>query len=270
MRFFSGLKTLSQASLLVCTLGSLQASATVVQFQTVMGNIEVNLFDKTTPKTVANFLTYVKAGSYSNSIIHRSVPGFIIQGGGYSYSGSMPLSTVAQNAAVVNEPTISNKRGTISMAKLSGNVNSATNQWFINLADNSSNLDLQNGGFTAFGQVTAEGMIVADAIAKLYIASVDIGDVPLRNYTATDFTANKAPNADNLVLITAVTIKDATIDTAATLSPAPTPNTLLGSSSSSSGSSGGKSGGGGGSTGYVILMALAAFIGLNGLIRKQK
>jgi peptidyl-prolyl cis-trans isomerase A (cyclophilin A) len=113
------------------------AHATVVQFQTVLGNFSVNLYDKTTPKTVENFLAYVKSGAYNNSIIHRSVPGFIVQGGGYKY----PLADAPKNPSVINEPVYANKRGTIAMAKLGGQPNSATNQWFFNLADNSATLD---------------------------------------------------------------------------------------------------------------------------------
>ena len=124
------------------------ANATIVQFQTVLGPFEVNLYDQNTPATVANFLAYVNSGAYNNVVIHRAVNGFVAQGGGFTYQGSQTFGNVVQNAAVVNEPKYSNVRGTIAMAKLSGNSNSATNQWFINLGDNSSNLDAQNGGFT--------------------------------------------------------------------------------------------------------------------------
>lgn len=252
--------------------GALNASATVVQLQTVMGNIDINLFDTNTPKTVQNFLTYVNAGSYSNSIIHRSEPGFVIQGGGYTYSGSIPLGNVAQNAAVINEPVYSNVRGTIAMAKVSGNANSATNQWFINLADNSANLDVQNSGFSVFGKVSTEGMVVADAIAALYTASTDVGNMPLRNFTAADYSANKTPTADNFVIITAITVKDSTVNSAATITPAPTPNTLITSSSSSSTSTSNNSsgGGGGGSTSAGLLIGLALLFSRNILARFSK
>ena len=141
---------------LFCQLGNLSS-----------GNIDIALTDSQTPLTVANFLTYLNGGAYTNTIIHRSVPGFIIQGGEYYFPNFDSLSYTPMLAAVQNEPGVSNVAGTIAMAKVSGNVNSATNQWFINLVDNSSNLDNQNGGFTAFGHILGNGLNVANAIAAL-------------------------------------------------------------------------------------------------------
>lgn len=137
----------------------------VVKLQTSLGTIDIELLDTEAPLTVANFLSYVNSGAYNNSIIHRSIPNFIIQGGGFTNV----LGAIPANAPVVNEfsATRSNLRGTIAMAKVDGNPNSATNGWFINLSDNSANLDNQNGGFTVFGRVVGNGMQVADAIAAL-------------------------------------------------------------------------------------------------------
>jgi peptidyl-prolyl cis-trans isomerase A (cyclophilin A) len=157
-------------------------TGTIVRMQTSLGPIDIALFDHAAPLNVANFLSYVNSGAYSNSFIHRSAPGFVIQGGGYTWdnaSGSVAWSgttpspnTIPANTPITNEysPTRPNVRGTVAMALLSGYPNSATTEWFINLADNTSasaqaNLDTQNGGFTVFGQVLGNGMIVADAIA---------------------------------------------------------------------------------------------------------
>ncbi len=131
------------------------------------GNIDVALTDLTTPKTVKNFLDYINAGAYASNIIHRSVHDFIIQGGGFFFPNNSSLIPVPTFAPVQNEFKLSNTRGTIAMAKIGSDPNSATSQWFINLADNSANLDNQNGGFTVFGNVIGNTMTVADAIAAV-------------------------------------------------------------------------------------------------------
>lgn len=154
------------------------AQATVVRMQTSLGIIDIRLFDSEAPLTVANFLKYVDSGAYNRSLIHRSVPGFavhVIQGGGLSLAGANnSLGPIAANPPVANEysPSRSNLRGTIAMAKVAGDPNSATSQWFFNLVDNSQFLDERNnGGFTVFGQVIEKGMSVADAIGALPILS---------------------------------------------------------------------------------------------------
>jgi peptidyl-prolyl cis-trans isomerase A (cyclophilin A) len=216
------------------------ANATTVQIQTVMGEIEINLYDKDTPKTVENFLDYVEAGVYTNSIIHRTVPQFIVQGGGFRYTGILPPSAIPANAAVVNEPIFSNVRGTIAMAKLDKKPNSATNQWFINLSDNSANLDAQNGGFTVFGQVTA-GMDVVNAIAAVNRYDLrgsfghTFGEIPLR-----DYAPGQTADDDHLVMVTGIEVLDPSPDTADDLNPV----RAASSSSSSGGGDGGSSGGG--------------------------
>lgn len=228
------------------------ANATIVQFQTVMGDFTVNLYDKGTPKTVENFLAYVKSGAYTNTIIHRSVPNFVIQGGGLKYESKPPLIAIPQNAVVVNEPVYANKRGTIAMAK-GGQVNSATNQWFFNLVDNSAALDSDVGGYTVFGEVTGNGMAIIDAMAALSIFSAGydpLQQLPLRNYT----TTNGEPTDKNYVMILAIVILDANVDSAASLTPAKTTYTpSTGNDDSSSG--------GGGSMGWASLLMLLALLG---------
>ena len=148
----------------------------VAQVETSFGIFNIELLAADAPKTVANFLGYLDRGAYQNGIFHRSVPGFVIQTGGYTLSGTS-LVTVPAAAPVQNEFKNSNVRGTLAMAKLGGDPNSATSQWFINLADNSANLDNQNGGFTVFARVLGTGMSVADAIASVpyYDASAQLG-----------------------------------------------------------------------------------------------
>ena len=138
------------------------------------GVTNVLLFDQEgagAPETVANFANYVEDGDYVNSIIHRSVLNFVVQGGGFTVN-DLQISEVPADDPVVNEfsPNRSNLRGTIAMAKLGNDPNSATNQWFFNLGDNSENLDNQNGGFTVFGEVLDESDLAPiDAIADLSV-----------------------------------------------------------------------------------------------------
>lgn len=229
------------------------AQATTVQFVTSSGDFEVNLYDNKTPKTVANFLAYVEAGDYSNVIFHRSVSNFVIQGGGFVYSDTGEIINVNNRGTVVNEPIFSNVRGTIAMAKLATDPDSASNQWFFNLGNNSGNLDSQNSGFTVFGEVNVDGMAIIDQIAALPKVNLDGGGVfsavPLQNY---DTTNTPVPDETNYIIISSIQVTDRTVDTA----PADIP---LSTNTPPS------DGGGGGSMGGVIL----GLIMLLGLRRKK-
>ena len=175
--------------------------ATTVRLPTSVGAIDINLYDAAAPRTVANFLNYVNTGTYNNSFIHRSVPDFIIQGGGYVWNDSTGnVSSVATNAPIANEfsASRSNRRGTIAMAKIGGDPNSATSQWFINLADNSAALDGQNGGFTVFGEVSGASMAVVDAIARLPIANAG---GPFTELPLVGTVVNNAIQKSNLAII---------------------------------------------------------------------
>lgn len=227
---------------------SAPAQATIVLVKTSLGDFEVNLLDNETPATVTNFLTYVNEESYSNSVIHRSVPGFIVQGGGFFWDSeqgdSGEIETIVRLDPVVNEPKFSNVRGTVAMAKQSNDANSATNQWFVNVADNSANLDNQNGGFTVFGVVSDEGMEILDAINALdrYNLGGAFTEAPLHTTPGDgEFVTN-----DHLVMVESITVTNNNVDTEPTL-PAlaeeetpvePEPTDPEGGSSSSSGSTG--------------------------------
>jgi cyclophilin family peptidyl-prolyl cis-trans isomerase len=163
--------------------------SSLIRITTPAGTFDLELFDQQTPQTVANFLAYIDAGRYTNSIFHRSVADFVIQGGGFQFDPGPPanLDEIPTEPAVQNEPGISNQVGTIAMAKLGGDPNSATSQFFFNLADNSRGvpmLDTQNGGFTAFGQLRGNGLTVIQGLAA--IPTQDRGgvfeDIPLQNF----------------------------------------------------------------------------------------
>jgi cyclophilin family peptidyl-prolyl cis-trans isomerase len=155
--------------------------SSAARLTTDLGNIDYAFLTGAAPLTVANFLGYLSGGDFVNTMFHRSVPGFIIQGGAFRADAS--ASAVATQPPVVNEPDITNVRGTVAMAKIGGDPNSATNQFFINLAGNGSNLDNQNEGFTVFARVAGSGMAVADAIAAL----------PTRSYTSVNGALTDTP-----------------------------------------------------------------------------
>jgi cyclophilin family peptidyl-prolyl cis-trans isomerase len=149
------------------------------------GPVVLDLLTEDAPLTVANFLSYVDDGSYRNVLVHRSVRNFVIQTGGFKLNATVdPLLT---RPPVVNEFRISNTRGTVAMARMGGQTNSATSQWFVNLADNSQ-LDSVDGGFTVFARVRGNGMSVFDQIAALPTYSLTnirsaFQEVPLRGIT---------------------------------------------------------------------------------------
>ncbi len=136
-------------------------AGTLAQFRTVFGDIEVELLDEEKPVTTANFKRYIREGHFQDIFFHRSAPNFVIQAGGFRVANrgatNRELVSVFTHPPIVNEYSvgtpISNVRGTIAMAKVADNPDSATSQWFFNLANNGANLDNQNGGFTVFGRM---------------------------------------------------------------------------------------------------------------------
>jgi peptidyl-prolyl cis-trans isomerase A (cyclophilin A) len=151
-----------------------EAKRKLVKLETTMGDIVIEMNEEAAPGTVKNFIGYVESGFYDGVIFHRVIRGFMIQGGGFTAE----MVRKEPGAPIKNEYKESNVRGTIAMAKLGGDPDSATCQFFINLSDNSSNLDNQNGGFTVFGKVT-EGMDIVDKIASVQTTTkMGMRDVP--------------------------------------------------------------------------------------------
>lgn len=134
-----------------------------VRMVTSEGALELQLRPDVAPATVANFLEYARAGFFDGTIFHRVIPGFMIQGGGFTED----LSRKPTREPIRNEArsTLPNLRGTIAMARTSS-PDSATSQFFINLSDNDFlNAGVRGPGYAVFGKVT-EGMGAVDAIAR--------------------------------------------------------------------------------------------------------
>ena len=158
-----------------------------ILMKTSMGDIELELFEKEAPATVENFLSYVKDGFFKKTIFHRIIDNFMVQGGGFTEDFiQKPAKAPIKNEA---DNQISNKRGTIAMARTS-DPHSATCQFFINSRDNDF-LDFkapipQYYGYCVFGKVV-EGMEVADAIVSVPTTSKGMHrDVPQENIVILD------------------------------------------------------------------------------------
>lgn len=153
----------------------------------VSSNLDFLLFRNLAPGTVQNLLGYVDRGDYEDMFIHRSVPGFVIQGGGFTVNdetGGINFFNVPTQAPIVNEFNVSNTLGTLAMAKQGGDPDSATSQWFVSTGANSDNLDFQNGGFTVFGrisQTTLPNALALNSTQNFLLADFGgaFSDVPL-------------------------------------------------------------------------------------------
>jgi peptidyl-prolyl cis-trans isomerase A (cyclophilin A) len=136
----------------------------MIRFETTLGDFTIEFFEKEAPLSVANFLRYIDDGFFDGTIFHRVVPGFVIQGGGFTED----MSQKKTHAPVKNEADngLKNARGSLSMAR-TNDINSATSQFFVNLKDNEF-LDHSRGnfGYAVFARVT-EGMDVIDKIAAV-------------------------------------------------------------------------------------------------------
>jgi peptidyl-prolyl cis-trans isomerase A (cyclophilin A) len=178
------------AAFALCAALALPAMAQKVRLATSMGDIVVELDAAKAPKTVENFVQYVKAGHYDGTIFHRVIDGFMIQGGGMT--ADMKEKTTRAPIPLESRNGLNNARGTVAMARTM-DPNSATAQFFINLADNAF-LDQANArdgnGYAVFGRVV-QGMDVVDKIKA----------VP---------TGNKGPHQN--VPAQPVTIKQATLE----------------------------------------------------------
>jgi peptidyl-prolyl cis-trans isomerase A (cyclophilin A) len=173
---------LNALTALTMTLGlglAATAHAQTVKLATSMGDIVVALDAAKAPKSVANFVQYVKDGHYNGTIFHRVIDGFMIQGGGFT--ADMAQKPTRAPIALEAGNGLSNVRGSIAMAR-TGQPDSATAQFFINVVDN-PRLDSYGGGYAVFGKVT-QGMEVVDRIRKVATGRRGpMGDVPEQTIT---------------------------------------------------------------------------------------
>ncbi|HBG05898.1 MAG: cyclophilin [Geobacteraceae bacterium GWC2_58_44] len=166
----------------LCLAGSALAAESknpTLVIETSLGNVKVELFEKEAPISVKNFLDYAKSGFYNGTIFHRVIPGFMIQGGGFTASMTQketkpPIKNEAANG-------LKNDRGTLAMAR-TNMVDSASSQFFINVAKNDFLNHRPGGpmtyGYAVFGKVV-EGMDVVDRIAATQTAMKSgFADVP--------------------------------------------------------------------------------------------
>lgn len=184
-----------------------------VRLTTTKGNLDVVLYTTQTPTTVANFRSY----NYANTIFHRAPSGFVVQGGGYKIAAPPDVfDSLTRHSPIANEPGISNLYGTVAMAKVGDDPDSATSEFFFSLGNNSLNLDNQNGGFTVFGRLSAPSTNVLAALSAVPTSSYG---VKLRedgvttpsaaNFVFSDIPIQESPlpstiNQDNLMKITSV------------------------------------------------------------------
>ena len=179
---------------LAFSVGSLPSGAAPqVRMQTDLGGVDILLRDDVAPLTVDNFLDYMNTGGYDGTFIHRSIPGFVVQGGGFKFDpadGSFftgGANHIPQNLPIANEAglpgALLNMRGTLAMAKTS-DPDSATSEWFFNIVDNPFLDDpLNSGGFTVFAEVLGTGMDIVDNIAEQDVCKEIIGSGSICSFT---------------------------------------------------------------------------------------
>ena len=161
------LRTMFLAAAITLAATPALAANPQVEFDTTAGVIKVELYPDAAPKTVANFIDYVKSGHYVGTQFHRVIDGFMIQGGGFTtdFKQKPTKAPIPIESESSSKAGLSNVPGTLAMARTS-DPNSATSQFFINIADNTRlNYTPASPGYTVFGKVVG-GMDVVDKIAK--------------------------------------------------------------------------------------------------------
>ncbi|MGH0038189.1 MAG: peptidylprolyl isomerase [Myxococcota bacterium] len=171
-----------------------------IRVETDYGDFDMWLLEHDAPQHVFNFLAYLEDGDYDDLIFHRLARDFVLQTGGFKVAPlddpdidfDYSLGPVPTDPSIPNEFGRTNSAGTVSLAKVGGNPNSGTSQWFVNLADNGvgtpSDLDSQNGGFTVFGCLADPTLAVPLAINEVEVVNLssffgdNFGTVPFEDY----------------------------------------------------------------------------------------
>jgi peptidyl-prolyl cis-trans isomerase A (cyclophilin A) len=171
------------AAALVISSHALAQVANQVKFQTSLGDFTVEVYPDKAPKTVENFLQYVKDKQYNGTIFHRVIGNFMVQGGGFT--PDMNQKATREPIALEAKNGLKNDRGTIAMARTS-NPNSATAQFFVNVVDNNGlNAPSPDGnGYAVFGKVIA-GMDTVDKIRSVSTGRQDVPVTPILINSAT-------------------------------------------------------------------------------------
>ena len=167
-------------------------TTTQVRFQTTLGNFVVELYPAKAPKTVQNFVQYAQDKHFDGTIFHRVIDGFMVQGGGFT--ADMAQKPTRAPIPLEIDRSLKNERGTIAMAR-TGNPNSATAQFFINLVDNANlNAPQPDGyGYAVFGKVVS-GMETIDAIRSVATRNQNgFQNVPSTPITITTATVLTSP-----------------------------------------------------------------------------
>lgn len=183
----------------------------IVTVDTNFGNFQLELFPADAPQSVANFLSYVTSGKYNDTVVSRSVPQFVVQTGGITsssttYTSNSQFVPVPQNAAIPLEYKLPNTVGTIAMARNSS-PNSATDEWFINVVDNSTNLGkggVSPDGYAVFGKVLGNGMSIVNQINAL--PTQNKGSVQTSSTSSTDLSNLPLGPNNELVRISSMTL----------------------------------------------------------------
>jgi cyclophilin family peptidyl-prolyl cis-trans isomerase len=162
---------------------------------TITSTVVITLLPEYAPATVANFLAYVQSGFYNNTILHRHQANFVLQGGGYAspVAATDNPNHKATNAPIALEIKVSNVLGTVSMAR-NNDLNSATSEFFINLANNDF-LDVSAGGYAAFGYITditsVNPLTQAPCVSSNITSGTTLGCLPVPNLVITSATKTR-------------------------------------------------------------------------------